>query len=168
MSKDEKDKMRARIIKLRNRKGKVDVGIKTCKNCGNEFHESSNFNWSCSIHSGQIDQVSGQWWCCGKKGLNAKGCKVQKHEIQNEVDEDDDDKQDNNDLKNQKYQRCQCCKQIGHSIDQCERDPNIKTKEDIETEFERVTQLKDFRKLFPDTQIATTIFLKKCIKVKKY
>ena len=43
-----------------------------------------------------------------------------------------------------------------------------RTKEDIEAEFERVTQLKDFRKLFPDTQIATTIFLKKCIKVKKY
>lgn len=57
---------------------------------------------------------------------------------------------------------------IGHSIEQCERDPNMKTKEDIEAEFERVTQLKDFRKLFPDTQIATTIFLKKCIKVKKY
>ena len=43
----------------------------------------------------------------------------------------------------------------------------INNKEDMESEFQRVTQLKDFRKLFPDTQIATTIFLKKCIKVKK-
>ena len=91
--------------------------------------------------------------------------------MQNEGDEDDDDTNDENGQKNMKNQRCQCCKQIGHSIDQCERDPNMKTistKEDIEKEFQRVTQLKDFRKLFPDTQIATTIFLKKCIKVKKF
>ena len=93
---DEKEKMRARIIKLRNRKGKVDVGIKTCKNCGKEFHENSNFNWSCHIHWSQYDTETLLWWCCGKKGKDQKGCKVQKHEIQNEVDDEDDDKQDNN------------------------------------------------------------------------
>lgn len=91
--------------------------------------------------------------------------------MQNEADDEDDDKQDHGAQKNLKQQRCLCCKQIGHSIEQCERDPNMKTinnKEDMESEFQRVTQLKDFRKLFPDTQIATTIFLKKCIKVRKY
>jgi len=64
----EKDRLRARIIKLKNRKGKVDAGIKTCKNCGKEFHENSNFNWSCNIHTSTYDSDTLQWWCCAKIG----------------------------------------------------------------------------------------------------
>ena len=135
----DKDRLRARIIKYKNRKGKVDAGIKTCKNCGKEFHENSNFNWSCNIHTSTYDSDTLQWWCCAKIGKDQKGCKVQKHEVQNEVDDEDDDKQDDNAYKNLKQQRCLCCKQLGHSIDQCERDPNMKTsnigREDIENEF---------------------------------
>jgi len=41
------------------------------------------------------------------------------------------------------------------------------TKEDAQNGFERVNQIKDYRKLFPDTQVATTIFLKKCTKIQK-
>lgn len=111
------EKKRGQLIRLKNRKGKVDIGIKTCKNCSKEFHENSNFNWSCHIHKGQCDQETLTWWCCGKIGKDKKGCKVQKHEMQNEGDEDDDDTNDENGQKNMKNQRCQCCKQIGHSID---------------------------------------------------
>lgn len=74
---DEKDKMRQRIIKLKSRKGKIDVGLKTCKNCGKEFNENSNFNWSCHIHKSYPPDPETQfWWCCGRKGKDAKGCKV--------------------------------------------------------------------------------------------
>ena len=44
------DKMKQRIIKLKSRKGKIDLGIKMCRNCGKEFHEKENFNWSCRTH----------------------------------------------------------------------------------------------------------------------
>lgn len=47
---DERDKMKLRIVKLKSRKGKVDYGIKMCRNCGKEFPEKENFNWSCRTH----------------------------------------------------------------------------------------------------------------------
>ena len=47
---EERDKMKMRILKLKQRRGKVDLGIKICKNCSKEFHESDNFNWSCRTH----------------------------------------------------------------------------------------------------------------------
>jgi chromosome segregation ATPase len=62
----EREKMRQRIVKLKLRKGKVDYGIKMCKNCGKEFHEKDNFNWSCRLHR---SEYGGElWWCCGKRG----------------------------------------------------------------------------------------------------
>ena len=117
MLQDEKEKMRARIVKLRNRKGKVDLGIKTCKNCAKEFHEKNNLNWSCHLHWSLYDAETEMWWCCGKKGKDQKGCTVQKHEVQNEDEEDDDDEKDKNAIKSQKIQKCLCCKQVGHSIE---------------------------------------------------
>ena len=66
LSIDEREKMKLRIIKLKNRKGKVDQGIKMCRNCGKEFHEKENFNWSCRTHP--YDYSGEMWWCCGKRG----------------------------------------------------------------------------------------------------
>lgn len=43
----EKEKSKIRIQKLIQRKGKFDSGFKTCKNCGKEYNEKENFNWSC-------------------------------------------------------------------------------------------------------------------------
>jgi len=57
---------------------------------------------------------------------------------------------------------------MGHTIDECPRDPNIKTKGDPVVDMERVQKLKDYRVLFSDTAVTTTHFLKKCIKVKKF
>ena len=61
--------------------------------------------------------------------------------------------------------RCLCCKELGHTIDQCPRDPNIRTRVDTEDEFDRVVRIKDYRKLNADTVVTTTHFLKKCIVV---
>ena len=64
--KNEREKMKHRIIKLKNRKGKVDLGIKMCKKCGKEYNEKAHLNWSCRQH---MSQYSGEmWWCCGKRG----------------------------------------------------------------------------------------------------
>lgn len=63
--------------------------------------------------------------------------------------------------------RCFCCKEVGHTIDQCPRDPNLKTAKDAIEDLERVKQIKDYRKLFSDTMILTTHFLKRCTKVPK-
>ena len=46
----EREKMKFRIKKLKNRKGKVDLAIKMCRICNKEFHEKENFNWSCRSH----------------------------------------------------------------------------------------------------------------------
>ena len=86
---------------------------------------------------------------------------MRKHECQEDIFEvalknDDDSK-----LKVKKI-RCNCCKQFGHTIDNCPRDPNIKTKMNPQHENSRILKLTDFRKSFADTAITTTFFLKKC------
>ena len=63
--------------------------------------------------------------------------------------------------------RCGCCKEIGHRLDQCLRDPNFKTNCDPDDEYERIQKIKDFRKLFADTMIMTTHFFKRLTKVPK-
>ena len=60
----ERDKQKIRIAKLISRKGKFDTGRKTCKNCHKEYNEKENFNWSCTVHTG--DWGGQMWWCCGK------------------------------------------------------------------------------------------------------
>ena len=69
--------------KLRNKAKQVRINItetrdeKMCKNCKRFFKDNENFNWSCKVHS---SQYSGDiWWCCGKKGELAQGCRVCMH-----------------------------------------------------------------------------------------
>ena len=61
--------------------------------------------------------------------------------------------------------RCVCCKTIGHSIEDCTRDPNIKTLAKADEEFERIARMKDFRKLFADSIVQTTHLLKKSVMI---
>ena len=66
--------------------------------------------------------------------------------------------------------KCMCCKEIGHLTKDCPRDPNLKTHvTDLtyQEEMARIMQIKDYRKLFSDTIVTTTHFLKKCIRVPK-
>jgi len=46
----DKEKSKARIQKLLQKKGKFDSGFKQCKNCNKEYNEKENFNWSCRTH----------------------------------------------------------------------------------------------------------------------
>ena len=107
------------------------------------------------------------WWCCGKRGKDQPGCRFSKHESKDDEDEDEEKQDEKQKQKQLKYMKCMCCKQMGHTIELCHQDPNLKTKAVIESDFDRILKIKDFRHLFADTVITTTHFLKKCIKVPK-
>ena len=81
--------MLERIKKLKNRKGKIDQGLKSCKWCGRDYQEDNNFQWSCIRHTGDYSQDDEIYWCCGKRGKNTPGCKKSKHQ-QKEDDEDEE------------------------------------------------------------------------------
>ena len=83
------------------------------------------------------------WWCCGKTSKDAQGCVFKKHESKEDEDDFDDIKDRENDKFKLKRQKCQCCKDIGHSAKNCPRDPNFRTKHDIDDEEKRVVGLKD-------------------------
>ena len=119
--------------------------------------------WSCRQHYGEY---SGEmWWCCGKQGKEQLGCKYSSHESKDDEDEDMDDAKEGDKNTNMKYVRCTCCKQMGHTIADCTRDPNIKTGVKAEVEFERIQKMKDFRKLYADSIVQTTHLLKKAVMI---
>ena len=71
----ERNTIRERLLKLKKRKGKIDFGLKLCKNCGSDYQDSENYNWSCRFHLYPIyNDVDEFWWCCTKKGKDALGC----------------------------------------------------------------------------------------------
>lgn len=77
--------MRDRIKKLKLKRGKYDVSQKVCKNCGKDYNEKENFNWSCRTHRSEF---SGEiWWCCGKEDIKQPGCKYSQHESKEDGDE---------------------------------------------------------------------------------
>lgn len=103
------------------------------------------------------------YWCCGKTSKDAPGCLVTKHEA-GEGEEDDELKGvDKDGPKNKANQKCACCRGrgLGCNITSCKRDPNIKGNEDPTDEIDRISKIKDFRKLHADTQVQTTQLLKK-------
>ena len=77
------------------------------------------------------------WWCCGKRGKDSAGCKFNKHESKDD-DYNDQNQKELEKLKILKNLKCTCCKEIGHSIANCTRDPNIITFGDLEEESERI------------------------------
>lgn len=130
----EREKMKDRIKKLKQKKGKFDISQKVCKNCGKDYIEKDNFKWSCRMHrsewSGEI------WWCCGKDSKDQPGCKYSQHESKEEDEEmDEEDGLADKQIKNI---RCHCCKEIGHLIDSCPRDPNIRSNVDTDDDFMRI------------------------------
>ena len=134
-----------------------------CKNCGHYYNDKENFNWSCRTH---LKDWGGKfWWCCGKEEKNSLGCKYAKHV--SKEDEEDDLNFDKKKIDYFKNVKCMCCKELGHRIHECPRDPNFKTKADIEIDEQRIQKIKDFRTLFADTLVVTTHMLKKCIKIPK-
>lgn len=65
----------------------MDQGLRQCKNCCNEYNEKENFNWSCRMH--QSEWGGEMWWCCGKRGKDAAGCKFSKHESKDDAHDKD-------------------------------------------------------------------------------
>ena len=84
------EKYKEKIKKLKSRKGlSIEMATKLCSNCGKEYKDSENFAWKCRTH---WSEFGGElWWCCGKRGLNAPGCKMQKHVCADDDGEGSDD-----------------------------------------------------------------------------
>lgn len=77
------------------------------------------------------------WWCCGKTSREALGCKYSAHESKDDEDDEEDGDYDDGKHSN-KYVRCTCCKEIGHTINECPRDPNLKTGQKADEEYIRI------------------------------
>ncbi|EER06422.1 ankyrin repeat domain containing protein [Perkinsus marinus ATCC 50983] len=140
---EDRDKLKQRLKKYYARRRLFEIDQRTCKNCNKEYMESANFNWSCRTHQSEFGGEL--WWCCGKTGKDAPGCKFAKHESKDEdeyntlLDEDDVD-EENGDAKeetggagekNRKHKprrnvRCFSCKEMGHSAEACPKDPNMR------------------------------------------
>lgn len=105
------------------------------------------------------------WWCCGKRGKDQPGCKYGKHESKEEDDFGEEFEQSKD--ANLKYVRCICCKELGHKIEQCTRDPNLRTNavNELDKDLDRISKIKDFRKLHGDTAIQTTHMIKKAVMI---
>lgn len=135
----EMEKLQQRLIKMKRTRN-VNINQKICKKCQREYLESENFNWSCTTH--QAEWGGKMWWCCGKTSKDAQGCVFKKHESKEEEDDFKDLKDKDYDKKYNRV-KCQCCKEIGHSTDNCPRDPNFRIQHEIKDEEERVNDLKD-------------------------
>lgn len=78
------------VKKMKTRKT-MDIQSRFCVNCGKEYTDKENFNWSCQKHRSSYGDH--MWWCCGKRDVNAPGCKLQKHTTKEDyVDDDVSDK----------------------------------------------------------------------------
>ena len=105
------------------------------------------------------------WWCCGKQGKDQPGCKTSSHESKDDDEDEMAEEQENDKDKSKKYMKCLSCKEIGHSVEECTRDPNMKTNAKAEEEFERIQKMKDYRKLFADSIVQTTSMLKRSVMI---
>ena len=154
----ENKRLRQRIEKLRNWKFMSNSNnLVVCKNCGKEYLETDNFNWSCRTHRSEF---SGElWWCCGKTSKDALGCKFSKHILKKDFEDDGEDLGGKEGLDTKR--KCKCCKMQGHEASKCPRDPNLKTSISVnlfdvmEDENQRIKLINsNFQKrLFADTMI---------------
>ena len=158
----EREKMRQRVQKLKTRRN-FNLNQKICKNCGREYLEKENFNWSCRTHRSEFGGE--MWWCCGKPSREAPGCKFAKHVSKEDEDEDLDQQEDAEEAAGRKkHAWCFCCKEKGHRAQDCPRDPNIRTQLDASAEDERITRAKTFRRLVSDSLQLTSKMLKGLLK----
>ena len=81
---DQYEHLKIKMKQLQSKKNVTENSAdeKLCQRCKKVYRESDNFNWSCKIH---FSTYSGEiWWCCGKKGESAPGCRSSKHECKEE------------------------------------------------------------------------------------
>ncbi|KAF4653546.1 hypothetical protein FOL47_010471, partial [Perkinsus chesapeaki] len=131
---EDRDKLRQRLRKYHARRRLFEMEHRTCKNCNKEYMESVNFNWSCRTHQSEFGGE--MWWCCGKSGKDATGCKFAKHESKDDeedyddlldADENGDGKEGGKKKKSMQNVKCFSCKEMGHKSEMCPRDPNLRS-----------------------------------------
>lgn len=82
---EEYEKLRNRLRQYRVKRRQFgEVEEKVCKQCQKVYTEKGNFNWSCKCHTGEYG--TDMWWCCGKRGREAEGCRTAKHVSNEEED----------------------------------------------------------------------------------
>merc|ERR1719253_707566 len=143
---EDRDKLKARLKKYRARRNLFQIDQKSCRCCGKDYLESENFNWSCRTHQSEFGGE--MWWCCGKFGREAPGCKYAKHESKEDEDDDldADEMQEERDrqkkIKNQNI-TCFGCSEVGHSAKDCPQAPNVRLAESYvpAREHRRILQL---------------------------
>jgi hypothetical protein len=109
-----------------------------CKACGKAFYEFDNFAWSCRMHRSEF---GGQiWWCCGKEGRDSAGCQLRRHEAKNDEDRLIDQSADKQRKKACIVRSKQNCKEPGHLVADCPKDPNPKGQ--IEILNQEIVRLK--------------------------
>jgi hypothetical protein len=83
------------------------------------------------------------WWCCGRVGENAVGCISSKHVPRDEEEELlETQEQEENEKALLAQTKCYSCREFGHRIVFCEKDPNIRSFYETEMELDRVTQVR--------------------------
>lgn len=128
-----------KTLKTRQRKSKVIKSYgdeKFCVNCLQVYKDQDNFNWSCRTHKSQFSE--NRYWCCNAEGKNAPGCMFSKHSTNEELLELDEE--------NKTVKFCSGCKESGHSIQECFKDPNVQTRVSISDERERLKILAGLKK----------------------
>ena len=60
--------------------------MKYCKNCGKEYTEQENYNWTCRVHKSEWNEEI--YFCCGKTAEASLGCRFSKHESKDDEEED--------------------------------------------------------------------------------
>ena len=130
-STEELHKLRQKL-KQRKSSGQGQDEEKFCSRCQKTYFEYENFNWSCKTHHGTIHE--NVYWCCGKAGKDSLGCVVAKH-----ISKEDHDNCRSSDHYGSRF--CVGCKKHGHSIFDCPKDPNLKSRADLTDESKRLEVL---------------------------
>ena len=152
---DEYTKLRSKMKQYRQRRkafGEAEERI--CRNCQRVYVDADNFNWSCRTHQGEF--AEGVWWCCGKQGKEAVGCRVGQH-VSKEEEEEGTEQQDRD---KETLLMCASCREYGHRAPQCPKDPNYRSRYDIAEESLRLDKISTFkhksRLSSPDSQLLPT------------
>ena len=140
---EEFSKLRQRVRQFKQkRKAHGEEEERICKNCQRVYEDSENYNWSCRTH--QSDFSGEIWWCCGKAGREAVGCRVTRHESREDEDGDSTDKKEQEAVR-LAFKRCPSCTGYGHRPQECPKDPNIRSQIDLAEEMTRLDKIAGTR-----------------------
>lgn len=134
---DENDRLRQKMKNSRLKRKANESTEEICRVCQKLYSEMENFNWSCRTHYGEF---SGEmWWCCGKPGREALGCRLARH-----LSKEDEDMEPQDSVPSDLL--CASCKGLGHRHADCPKDPNIRSKQDLGSELRRLHDIRERKK----------------------